>query len=91
MGKFNNLTLLIDDSNRTEWAILNPANNIFEFIDDTSISELAQTYDKVPTWMLTLSFILIPISIALNLFVVNFEKFEMDSKKRGIINQVKLF
>ena len=90
MSEFNNTTIRGNISSQTEWAILNPGN-IADFINSTNISKLVQTYDQVPTWMLSLSLILIPIGIALNLFIVDYEKYEMDSKKRGIINQVTHF
>ena len=60
----------------------------FEVSNDTDWSGIVQSYDKIPIWILVLTLFLLPIGMVLQFFIIIFERFEMDSMKRGLFNQV---
>ena len=61
-----------------------------EISNDADLSALVQSYDKIPTWVHLLLLLLFPIGMVLHFFIIIFERFEMDSMKRGLLNQVKI-
>ena len=74
-------SVLSNITNDTQFGYLKISN-------DTDLSTLVQSYNKIPTWILLLSLFLFPIGMVLQFFIIIFERFEMDSMKRGLFNQV---
>ena len=87
MEGFPNGTEFFNVSVETKWSVLpNASYDILS--NDTNISEFVQSYENIPMGTLLLILFLLPFGMVLNVFIIIYERFEMDSMKRGLFHQV---
>ena len=87
MEEFPYGTDFFNISNETELAFLSKSNDGI-LSNGTNLSELVRSYDNIPTWILLLILFILPFGMVLNVFIIKYERYEMDSMKRGLFNQV---
>ena len=73
----------------SDWSNSNNTVNMNDTaIDQDFVLDGIQDFMYIPAWMIVFALLLLPIGIIMQFLIVIYERFEMDSMKRHLYNQL---